>query len=59
MVSCLASAMVKAYLRYEHAAAFGIIASNANIVYDHSGKLLISAALENINVWNARQGTLV
>eukprot|EP00775_Hariotina_reticulata_P013414 gene13414-13542_t len=30
--------MVKAYLRYEHAGAFGVISSNANVVYDASGK---------------------
>lgn len=51
--------MVKAYLRYELSNTFGVINSNANLVYDHTGKLVISAALENINVWNARQGTLV
>ncbi|KAK9845965.1 hypothetical protein WJX81_007060 [Elliptochloris bilobata] len=51
--------MVKAYLRYELSNTFGVINSNANLVYDHTGKLLVSAALENINVWKARQGTLM
>ena len=51
--------MVKAYLRYELSNTFGVINSNANLVYDHTGKLVISTALENINVWNARQGILV
>ena len=50
---------MKAYLRYEQSNTFGVITSNANLVYDHTGKLVVSAALENINVWNARQGTLV
>lgn len=51
--------MVKAYLRYELSNTFGVINSSANLVYDHTGKQVVSAALENINVWNARQGTLV
>ena len=51
--------MVKAYLRYELSNTFGVINSNANVVYDYSGKLVVSAALENINVWNVRQGVLV
>lgn len=51
--------MVKAYLRYELSNTFGVINSNANVVYDYSGKLVVSAALENINVWNMRQGVLV
>ena len=54
-----ATGMVKAYLRYELSNTFAVINSNANLVYDHTGKLVVSAALENVNVWNARQGTLV
>lgn len=54
-----ADGMVKAYLRYELSNTFGVINSSANLVYDHTGKQVVSAALENINVWNARQGTLV
>lgn len=51
--------MVKAYLRYDLAGIFGVVTSNSNIVYDHSGKLVITAALENVNIWNVKQGTLV
>ncbi len=51
--------MVKAYLRYEFSAAFGVITSAANPTYDVSGKLLFTSALECISVWNAKQGSLV
>ena len=52
-------AMVKAYLRYELASSFGVVASNSNVVHDHSGKLIVAASLENIAIWNVKQGTLV
>ncbi|CBI30172.3 unnamed protein product, partial [Vitis vinifera] len=49
--------MVKAYLRYEPAAAFGVIASvDSNIAYDSSGKHLLAPALEKVGVWHVRQG---
>jgi U3 small nucleolar RNA-associated protein 12 len=49
--------MVKAYFRYEPAAAFGVIVSGeANIVYDSSGKHLLAPALEKVGVWHVRQG---
>lgn len=49
--------MVKAYLRYEPAAAFGVIASlESNIAYESSGKHLLAAALESVGVWHTRQG---
>ncbi|KXZ47023.1 hypothetical protein GPECTOR_38g260 [Gonium pectorale] len=51
--------MVKAYLRYEFSAAFGVITSAANPAYDASGKLLFTSSLESISVWNAKQGSLV
>ena len=51
--------MVKAYLRYELAEAFGVITSGANIVHDTSGKHVITAALENVAVWNLKQGSRV
>ena len=51
--------MVKAYLRYDLASTFGVVASNSNVVYDHTGKLMITASLENIAIWNVKQGTLV
>jgi U3 small nucleolar RNA-associated protein 12 len=52
--------MVKAYLRYELAGSWGVIASaNCNVCYDRSGKHLLSAALENVSVWNVKQAVLV
>lgn len=51
--------MVKAYLRYELASSWGVLCSNANIVFDRSGKYLITSALENVALWNPKQGTLV
>lgn len=49
--------MVKAYLRYEPAAAFGVIASaDSNIAYDSTGKNLLAPALEKVGVWHVRQG---
>jgi hypothetical protein len=51
--------MVKAYLRYEHAGAFGVISSGCNVLYDASGRQLYTGALENIAAWNIRQGSQV
>ncbi|KAI4374285.1 hypothetical protein MLD38_012296 [Melastoma candidum] len=52
--------MVKAYLRYEPAAAFGVIASpDSNIAYDATGKHLLSPALEKVGVWHVRQGACI
>ncbi|KAH6762287.1 transducin family protein / WD-40 repeat family protein [Perilla frutescens var. hirtella] len=49
--------MVKAYLRYDPASAFGVIVSvDCNIAYDSSGKHLLAAALEKLGVWHVRQG---
>ena len=51
-------ARVKAYLRYEQARAFGVIASpEACPVYaDEKGKLVVTAALERLAVWDVRRG---
>ncbi|KAJ3011618.1 hypothetical protein HKX48_006726 [Thoreauomyces humboldtii] len=52
--------MVKLYLRYRLAANFGIVASGAsNAVFDKHAKLAITPALEDVNVWDVRKGTLV
>jgi hypothetical protein len=52
--------MVKAYLRYEAANTFGVVASaGGNMLTDHAGKLLISPALEATHVWNPKTGALV
>ena len=49
--------MVKAYLRYEQARAFGVVASpEAPPVYDDTGKHLVTAALERLAVWDVRRG---
>ncbi|XP_039138064.1 LOW QUALITY PROTEIN: WD repeat-containing protein 3 [Dioscorea cayenensis subsp. rotundata] len=51
--------MVKAYLRYEPALAFGVITSTeSNITYDSTGSFLLSAALDSLAIWNYRQGIL-
>ncbi|KAI9266512.1 WD40-repeat-containing domain protein [Phascolomyces articulosus] len=52
--------MVKAYLRYEPLAGFGVIASTqSNITYDHTGKLAITPALEDVLLWDLKKGTQV
>ncbi|KAI7888858.1 WD40-repeat-containing domain protein [Mucor mucedo] len=52
--------MVKAYLRYEAQATFGIIASStANIVYDPTGKIAIAPALEEVILWDLKKGVEV
>lgn len=52
--------MVKAYLRYELAGSWGVIASGrSNVCYDRSGKHLLTASLENVSVWNVKQAALV
>lgn len=51
--------MVKAYLRYELTSSWGVICSNSNVTYDRSGKYLITSSLENVSLWNPRQGVLV
>lgn len=52
--------MVKAYLRYEAQATFGVIASStANIVYDHTGKIAIAPALEEVILWDLKKGVEV
>lgn len=52
--------MVKAYLRYEAQATFGVITSStANTVYDHSGKIAITPALEEVLLWDLKKGVEV
>lgn len=49
--------MVKSYLRYEPSLVVGVIASiDSNITYDHTGRHLITPALENLSLWNVRKG---
>ncbi|KAG6578194.1 WD repeat-containing protein 3 [Phytophthora cinnamomi] len=52
--------MVKSYLRYERACSFGVIASlEGNVLYDASGRFAIAPALQDVAVWNVRQGSKV
>ncbi|KAF4029940.1 Dip2/Utp12 Family [Phytophthora infestans] len=52
--------MVKSYLRYERACSFGVIASvEGNVIYDASGRFAIAPALQDVAVWNVRQGNKV
>uniref|UniRef100_A0A0E0K8V9 Uncharacterized protein n=1 Tax=Oryza punctata TaxID=4537 RepID=A0A0E0K8V9_ORYPU len=49
--------MVKAYLRYEPALSFGVVASpESNIAYDPSGRLLLAAALDRFAAWDLKRG---
>jgi len=47
--------MVKAYLRYELASSWGVLASNSDICCTHDGAHLVTAALENVNIWNVKR----
>ncbi|GMF55220.1 unnamed protein product [Phytophthora fragariaefolia] len=52
--------MVKSYLRYERASSFGVIASlEGNVLYDASGRFAVAPALQDVAVWNVRQGSKV
>ena len=51
--------MVKAYLRYELAGSWGVLCSNSNLTYDRTGRWLVTSSLENVSLWNPKQGTLV
>jgi hypothetical protein len=52
--------MVKAYLRYIPSAQFGVIASNSgNAILDHQSKFALTPALDGVNVWDLKKGTLV
>ncbi|CAM0870749.1 unnamed protein product [Alopecurus aequalis] len=49
--------MVKAYLRYEPALSFGVVASpESNVVYDPSGRRLLAAALDRFAAWDLKRG---
>nr|CAD1835790.1 unnamed protein product [Ananas comosus var. bracteatus] len=56
-VVAAAAKMVKAYLRYEPALAFGVITSgDANICYDPSGRHLLAPALDKFALWDLKKG---
>ena len=52
--------MVKSYLRFVPEAAFGVITStNSNALADRSGRYCITPALEDVIVWQWKQGSVV
>lgn len=52
--------MVKSYLRYEREGSFGVIAAlEGNVIYDKSGRFALAPALQDVVVWNLRQGNKV
>ncbi|KAJ1789527.1 beta transducin [Coemansia sp. RSA 2167] len=52
--------MVKSYLRYEAQSTFGVICSaGGNAVFDHSGRLSITPALDSVVVWDIKKATQV
>lgn len=51
--------MVKAYLRYEQAGAWGVVSSAGGCAFDTTGRLLATACLENVGVWSIKQGAQV
>ena len=51
--------MVKAYQRYVPAGAWGVVASACSIAFDASGKLLWTGCLEDVVLWNVKQGAQV
>ncbi|KAL4144980.1 hypothetical protein PRNP1_012654 [Phytophthora ramorum] len=52
--------MVKSYLRYERSSSFGVISSlEGNVLYDASGRFALAPALQDVAVWNVRQGSKV
>lgn len=52
--------MDKTYLRYVPRRTLGMVVSpTANLAADLGGRVAFSAALEDVNVWNVRQGALL
>ena len=52
--------MVKSYLRYRLQKTFGVIFSaDSEVLFDWSGRFAITGSLENITIWNLRQGVAV
>jgi U3 small nucleolar RNA-associated protein 12 len=51
--------MVKIYQRYANKSSFGLINTlPCNVIFDGTGKLVISAALEQILIWSIRRGVV-
>lgn len=52
--------MVKAYLRYSQAQAFGVVATaGCNTVRHSNDGIVYCGGLENVHGWNVRQGKMV
>eukprot|EP00928_Gymnodinium_smaydae_P035081 TRINITY_DN24750_c0_g2_i1.p1 TRINITY_DN24750_c0_g2~~TRINITY_DN24750_c0_g2_i1.p1 ORF type:complete len:978 (-),score=241.30 TRINITY_DN24750_c0_g2_i1:55-2901(-) len=52
--------MVKAYLRYESGRSLGVISSReSNVASDRTGKLALAGCVDEVVVWNIRQGVQV
>ncbi|CAK9018890.1 WD repeat-containing protein 3 [Durusdinium trenchii] len=49
--------MVKAYLRFEHDKAVGVVTSReCNVAFDETGRFALTGAVESVGIWNLRQG---
>lgn len=52
--------MIKSYYRYSPDKTVGVITSpECNVVFDYTGKLAFTGALQNVGVWNIRQANQV
>ncbi|KAJ3270719.1 hypothetical protein HDV01_007475 [Terramyces sp. JEL0728] len=52
--------MVKVYQRYKLQKSFGVIASSSsNAIFNHDGTSCYAPTLENITMWNLKQGTVI
>lgn len=51
---------MQSYDRYSPDETLGIIASpDSNAIFDSTGKLAFTGAVQSVNVWNLRQASLV
>lgn len=51
--------MVKAYLRYDETSSWGVIAGNSDACYTRDGRHLVTAALEDVCIWDVKTATVV
>lgn len=51
---------MKSYYRYRPSEVVGVITTpDCKAVYDHTGKLVFTSKIQEVGVWNVRQGNLV
>lgn len=51
---------MKSYYRYRPSEVVGVITTpDCKAVYDYTGKLVFTSKLQEVGVWNVRQGNLV